>query len=471
MLAAPDLSPSSFVSLALTEHARATAELQAKSSDAPSPGQAVLQAGSTLRILGDAALDDTALWQPLGPATRARAFAHAASARRAAVSRWRGAPPSPRLATEVLTTLDALPQPLVSLPELPLALWSGRELALGGPGQLTLAQDTLDYTIQWGAPAPGPIVEGARSRLCAAAEALAVATLGPADVSTEALRCTIVKCYADAPGAALEVARHIGMPALALHSLFELATAVRLEAAATTAAVDLAAALRDAGLAARTAATGLELWPGAADVHLAGILAATAGAGATPELEAASICLARGLEPLATPLPMEARVRLYRLGLVAAALIGVPTWSDLVERMLADRQLLRDPYERAGLVFETAATTAHVTEPARRSEAIGRVADVVYRTPDPALKALVLAELAARTRGLPDRGPATYFGEARKALLARGADAPFLAQTFRALAAADLGPALELARALPRPADRALATLVVAEAAAGITEG
>lgn len=449
--------------------ADALAELERALAALPTPigaGAKVMRAGSLLRALGDAALTDEGVWADLGPSMRCRAYAHAASARRLGANgsqSLRGRPPSPALAAQIIATLDELypnkavetladgtqVHPIATQPELALALWAGMPVTLGGPGFLGPSQAALDLTIQWGVPDD-----------LVTAERVVVDVFGVADISTDTLRCTLVKTHADSPAEALAVAGRIGVPSLRLHALFELAVAVH---AAGPMPPDLAVGLLASGEASWVACRQQELWAGLADLQIAAIRAVTGA-----PVERAQAALQTALKLLAGMLAPDVRARIYRLALVVTPLLGVVAWRTLAEQLLADRQVPRDPFERANLHYEIAATTAHFVDPRQRSEALGDAIDLTSRVTDPALRGLICAELARRTVGLTDRNPGNWIAEARKALVARPADAPFIAQTLRLLAQTDTAATLSIVKSLPRPADRALGAMIVAETASGI---
>jgi|GEM_PF-6296569 len=495
------------VAAALAELEHALAALPAPLN----PGAQVMRAGSLLRVSGDRALADADLWSGLGPHLRCRAYAHAASVRRlnASGQSLRGAPPSPALAAHIADTLNQIypssvvetladgtqVHPISTQPELALALWAGMPVTLGGPGFLGPSQAALDLAFQWGVPAD-----------LATAERTVVEVFGISDISSDTLRCTLVKAHADSPAEALAVAGRIGIPSLRLHALFELAVAVHAATSSTAeravspaaavaeravspaaavaeravspaAAVaeravspaagvaELAVDLLASGEASYLACKQQELWPGLADLQIAAIRA-VAGAPAA----AAQTALQAALKLLAGMLAPDVRARIYRLALVVTPLLGVAAWRTLAEQLLSDRQVPRDPFERANLHYEIAATTAHFVDPRLRSEALGDAIDLTSRVTDPALRGLVCAELARRTVGLTDRNPGNWIAEARKSLVARQADAPFLAQTLRLLAQTDASATLTIVKGLARPADRALGAMIVAETASGITD-
>ena len=307
----------------------------------------------------------------------------------------------------------------------------------------------VELAIGWGVPgAPG------------AASAFASDLLGSRALALDTVRVTIVRAHLDGGAAALGIAAEIGIAAARLQALFELTLAAALAGEA-----GLLTALRRAAEEAYASAAEAELWPHAADIQIGGILAATGG----PSALAAS-ALGTATRKLEGALPIDARVRIYRLALLAAPHVGIGTWRQLLEQFLGDRQLLRSPSERAHLMFEVAGSAAHFVDPEVRTEALARVADLLGRMPDLALRGLVCAELARLLSQLPNRSPATWVAEVKKTLATRPANAPFLGKTLRLLAEADAVGALAIASKLPRPDERALGAMAVGEVAVGIRE-
>lgn len=291
--------------------------------------------------------------------------------------------------------------------------------------------------------------------------ALAESWLGAETMAADVVRVAAVKAYLDRPSEALAAVARISFAALRLHTLFELTMASA--GAADFAGSELARSLgsRAAEAYAGTAREG-EFWPGLADAERAAVSAATGAAGG-------EAMLAQATAKLDGALATDARVRIYRIALFAAVQLGIGAWRALLERLLADKQLLRDLPERAHLLWELGRSTEHFADPEVRAVAIGHVGDALGRVPDLALRALVCAELARRMRGLPGRSPASWIGEARKVLVAQGSGG-YLPKTLRLLAETDPAATLGIVRALKRPDERAICAIAVAEAASGIEE-